>query len=252
MKSLLLALLSASVIAAAQAPATPPAPAAAPERVQLVGLNEKEGVSVDRFLGQPKKNPVHLSHGTLLTHEILGAGDPNNPGPQGRVLEYRKLLATADLLAGAQTPLETYPDAYFFYVKSGQGRLDDGKQYWDLRADIAILVPPGVAHRLINTSDKEPLKLLMLQWTAGPDAKHELIVRDTRLLPWCEENAHWNNTSRCVAIAPVAHCLAALKLKLALIVSAPVVMFVCAAETIDNEASGVSESTARSTMLVGP
>ncbi len=198
MKSLLLALLSASVIAAAQAPVTAPSPAAAPERVQLVGLNEKEGVSVDRFLGQPKNSPVHLSHGTLLTHEILGAGDPNNPGPQGRVLEYRKLLATADLLPGSQTPLETYPDAYFFYVKSGQGRLDDGKQYWDLRADIAILVPPGVAHRLINTSQDAPLKLLMLQWTAGPDAKHELIVRDSRLLSWCEENAHWNNTSRCI------------------------------------------------------
>jgi mannose-6-phosphate isomerase-like protein (cupin superfamily) len=199
MKSLSLAVLTVAMAAAAQAPAPQSTPAAAaPDRQQFVGLNEKEGVSVDRFIGQPKNNPVHLSHGMLLTHEILGPGDPYHPGAQGEVLEYRKLLATADLLAGAQTPLETYPDSYFFYVKSGQGRLDDGKQYWDLRADIAILVPPGVAHRLINTSDKEPLKMLMLQWTAGPDAKHELMVRDTRLLPWCEENAHWNNTSRCI------------------------------------------------------
>jgi uncharacterized cupin superfamily protein len=114
------------------------------------------------------------------------------------VLEYRKLLATADLMPGSQTPLETYPDEYFFYVKSGQGKLDDGKNYWDLRPDIAILVPPGVAHRLINTSPDKTLSMIMLQWTGGPDAKHALIVRDTRLLSWCEENAHWNNTSRCI------------------------------------------------------
>jgi mannose-6-phosphate isomerase-like protein (cupin superfamily) len=193
-------LLLASLAARAQAPSGQQAPPAAanPDRQVFVGLNEKEGVSVDRFFGHPKDNPVHLSHGTLLTHEILGAGDPYHPGPQGDVLEYRKTLATADLMPGAQTPLETYPDEYFFYVKSGQGRLDDGKQFWDLRADIAILVPPNVAHRFINSSGDKPLSMIMLQWTAGPDAKHELIVRDTRLLSWCEENAHWNNTSRCI------------------------------------------------------
>lgn len=36
-------------------------------------------------------------------------------------------LATAELLPGSQTPLETYAEEYFFYVKSGEGRLDDGK-----------------------------------------------------------------------------------------------------------------------------
>ncbi len=193
---LLAALPCAALHRLAQTPQAPPA--AAPQRQVFVGLNEVEHVSVDRFLGDPKDQPVHLSHGTLLTHAILTAGNPNQPGPQAAVLEYRKLLATADLLPGSQTPLETYPDEYFFYVKSGEGRLDDGKQYWDLRADIAILVPPSVAHRFINTSASKPLNMIMLQWTAGPNAKNSLIVRDTHLLPWCEENAHWNNTSRCI------------------------------------------------------
>jgi len=40
--------------------------------------------------------------------------------------------------------------------------------------------------------------MIMMQWTAGPNVKNALLVRDTRLLPWCEENAHWNNTSRCI------------------------------------------------------
>lgn len=194
------ALFLASLTVTAQTNNSMPTPAApaSPAPEHFVGLNEKEDVSVDRFIGRPTDNPVHLSHHTLLTHAILTAGDPDNPGPQGAVLQYRKLLATAQLMPGSQTPLETYTDEYFFYVKSGQGKLDDGKHYWDLRQDIAILVPPGVPHRLINTSQDQPLDMIMLQWTAGPDAKHELIVRDTRLLSWCEENAHWNNTSRCI------------------------------------------------------
>jgi mannose-6-phosphate isomerase-like protein (cupin superfamily) len=84
-----------------------------------------------------------------------------------------------------------------FYVESGEGRLEDGKQFWDLKPNMAILAPPNVAHRFINTSDK-PLDMIMLTWTAGPDAHKELIVRDINLLPWCEENAHWNNESRCI------------------------------------------------------
>ena len=195
MKVSYVALLLATFCCAAQTPQTQGAP---PERQHFVGLNEVENVSVDRFIGNPDTQPVHLSHGTLLTHAILSAGNPNQPGPQGAVLEYRKLLATAELLPGSQTPLETYPDEYFFYVKSGEGRLDDGKQSWDLRPDIAVLVPPSVAHRFINTSSEKPLEMIMLQWTGGPNAKNALIIRDTRLLSWCEENAHWNNTSRCI------------------------------------------------------
>ncbi|SEB99332.1 cupin domain-containing protein [Terriglobus roseus] len=184
----------------AQTPAaTPPASAApaAAGRAPAVRSNEDEGVSIDRFLRRPEDQPVHLSHGTLLIQQILGPGDPDHPGAYGQVLQYRKNLATAKLLPGAQTPLETYPDSYFFYVKSGEGRLDDGKQMWDLKDGIAIMVPPSVPHRLVNTSDK-PLEMIMLQWTAGPDAKKALIVRNSYALPWCEENAHWNNASHCI------------------------------------------------------
>ena len=203
MKASYVVLLLVAATCAAQTPPTAPGTtatnqAAQPARQQFVGLNEVENVSVDRFIGNPENEPVHLSHGTLLTHAILRAGDPNQPGAQGAVLEYRKQLATAELLPGGQTPLETYPDEYFFYVKSGEGRLDDGKQMWELRPDIAVLVPPSVAHRIVNTSKDKPLEMIMLQWTGGPNAKNALIVRDTRLLPWCEENAHWNNTSHCI------------------------------------------------------
>ena len=160
--------------------------------------NEVAGVDIDRFIGSAENSPVHLSHGTLLTHSILKAGDPYHPGASGAVLEYRKDLAVATLLGRNRTPLSSLPDEYFFYVKSGQGTLDDGKMYWDLHEGIALLAPPNVPHRFINTSDK-PLTMIMLAWTsqvASPGTA--LVVRDTALLPYCEENVHWNNTSKCI------------------------------------------------------
>ena len=160
--------------------------------------NEVSGVDIDRFIGMAENSPVHLSHGTLLTHSILRAGDPYNPGPSRAVLEYRKDLSIATLLAWNRTPLSTLSEQFFFYVKSGQGTLDDGKMYWDLREGIAILAPPNVAHRFINTSDK-PLTMVMVTWTShSATPGTALVVRDTALLPYCEENVHWNNTSKCI------------------------------------------------------
>lgn len=161
------------------------------------GRNDQEGVDIDRFIGYPTNKTTHFSHSGLVTHNILSAGDPYTPGPNGAVLEYYKDLSTATLLPFSRTPLVTLPDSYMLYVKSGAGRLDDGRQSWDLKANMAILAPPNVPHRFINNSDK-PLEMIMLTWTGGPDAHNELIVRDVNLLPWCEENAHWNNESRCI------------------------------------------------------
>ena len=143
--------------------------------------NEQNGVAMDRFVGYATNSPVHLSHATLLTHSILKAGDPYTLGAPGAVLEYRKDLATATLLGRNRTPLVTLPDQYLFYVQDGEGRLDDGKQFWDLRENIAVLVGPNVPHRLVNTSDK-PLNMIMMKWTAAGTPKSEVIVRDVNLL----------------------------------------------------------------------
>jgi hypothetical protein len=40
--------------------------------------------------------------------------------------------------------------------------------------------------------------MVMLTWTAAATPKNPILVRDINLLPWCEENAHWNNASKCV------------------------------------------------------
>jgi mannose-6-phosphate isomerase-like protein (cupin superfamily) len=176
----------------------PPNQAATPQqRTPLPALNQLRGMDADRFIGYPENAPVHLSHGTLLAHTILRGGDPYAPGPNGAVLEYRKDISAVTLLGKNVTPLAAYPDEFFFYVESGSGRLDDGKSYWDLREGISVLAPPNVPHRITNASD-EPLKMVMLTWTAAGTPKNELLVRDVNLLGYCEEHAHWNNTSKCV------------------------------------------------------
>jgi mannose-6-phosphate isomerase-like protein (cupin superfamily) len=159
--------------------------------------NEAAGVDVERFIGVATDSPVHLSQGLLLTHSMLKVGDPYHPGVRGAVLEYRKDLSVATLLPKNRTPMVEAPDQLFFYVESGEGRLDDGKQFWDLRENIAVLIPPNAAHRLVNDSDK-PLTIVMLTWTASAPPRQDILVRDVNLLPWCEENVHWNNTSKCV------------------------------------------------------
>lgn len=128
---------------------------------------------------------------------MLHAGDPNHPGSHGAVLEYHKDLSTATLLAKNRTPMVTLPDQFIFYVQGGEGRLEDGKQYWDLRENIAVLVPPNAPHRFVNDSEK-PLNMIMITWTPTAPPRQDILVRDVNLLPWCEETVHWNNTSKCV------------------------------------------------------
>ena len=159
--------------------------------------NEAAGVDIDRFIGVAANSPVHLAQGLLLTHSMLKSGDPYQPGIRGAVLEYRKDLSVATLLPRNRTPMVTSADQLFFYVESGDGRLEDGKQYWDLRENIAVIIPPNAAHRMVNDSDK-PLTMIMLTWTPSAPPRPDILVRDVNLLPWCEENVHWNNTSKCV------------------------------------------------------
>lgn len=159
--------------------------------------NDEAAVDIDRFIGSPQNSPVHLTHGTMLYRTMLQGGDPYKVGLAGAVLEYHKDLSLATLLGKSETILATLPDEYLFYVKSGEGRLDDGKSSWDLSPGIAVLAPPSAPHRFTTTTEK-PLEMMMLRLAAAGTPGRELIVRDTRALPFCEENAHWNNFSKCV------------------------------------------------------
>jgi mannose-6-phosphate isomerase-like protein (cupin superfamily) len=162
--------------------------------------NMQTGVSIDRYIGDATKSPSRQWHNVMFTQNILHTGnpDPTKPGDPGAVLRYNKSLDLATLPAKNVTPLAQFPDQFIIYVESGEGRLDDGKQYWELREGIAILMPPNALHRFTNTGT-EPLKMLVL--TYGMDnvpARKDILVRDTNLMAMTEDNVHWSNMSKYV------------------------------------------------------
>ena len=166
--------------------------------------NMQTGVTIDRYIGDAAKAPSRQWHNVMFTQNILRRGnpDPTKQGDPGAVLRYNKSLDLATLPVKNITPLMQLPDQFILYVESGQGRLDDGKQYWDLHEGVAILMPPNALHRFTNTGT-EPLKMLVL--TYGRDnvtARKDILVRDTNLMAMTEDNVHWSNMSKYIFLGP--------------------------------------------------
>jgi len=65
----------------------------------------------------------------------------------------------------------------FFRFEKGQGKcIIDGNEY-ELKDGIAVIVPAGAQHNIINTSDKEELKLYTIY---SPAHHKDGIVRATK------------------------------------------------------------------------
>lgn len=166
--------------------------------------NMATGVSIDRYIGDATKSPSRRWENVMFTQNILRAGDPDTtkPGDPGAVLRYNKSLDLVTLPARNITPLTQHPDQYIIYVESGQGRLDDGKQFWDLREGVAVLMPPNALHRFTNTGS-EPLKMLILTYRMDDvTPRKDILVRDTNLMAMTEENVHWSNMSKFIFLGP--------------------------------------------------
>lgn len=164
--------------------------------------NMVTGVSIDRYIGDVAQSPTRRWRNTMFVQNILRSGDPDTtrPGNPGAVLKVNRSMDLATLPARNVTPLVAASDQFILYVQSGQGRLDDGSLYWDLRPGIAVLVPAGAMHRFTATGDA-PLKMLVLtQGDAVPPTapRRDMLVRDTLLMGMSEENAHWSNMSKVV------------------------------------------------------
>ena len=163
--------------------------------------NMATGVSIDRYIGEADKSPSRRWRNVMFVQNILHSGDPDvsKPGNPGAVLKNNRSMDLATLPARNITPLAPATDQFVLYVQSGNGRLDDGTSYWDLRPGVAVLVPPNAMHRFTNSSDA-PLKMLVLTQITGPDftPRKDMLVRDTNLMAMSEENVHWSNMSKFV------------------------------------------------------
>ncbi len=196
-----MALAALTTTVYAQTPTTPlaanPAPSSAPTLVREPPSNLQMAIDVDRFIGDPAKSITRISRETIMTRTILSAGDPDKPGRAGAVLRYRKEVVLGTMQAGESTPLSTMPEQQVIYVKGGQGRIDDGTQYWDLKDGLVILIPPNRPHRLTNTGTG-PLKMIMMSALprAGVTSVPGILVRDVSKILYIEQGVHWTNLSK--------------------------------------------------------
>lgn len=90
----------------------------------------------------------------------------------------RLQLVLMSLKAGEEIGEETHKDAdQFFRVEKGKGKcFVDGHEYKLYEGDV-LLVPAGAKHNLINTDNKEDLKLYTLY---GPPQHKDGLVRATK------------------------------------------------------------------------
>ncbi len=191
--------LSAGTALAQPAPAPTAAPAAAPTRPTEPPSNDQTGLSVDRYVGYADRAIPHVTHDVMWKRTILSGVDPAKPDMPRAVMPYHNEVALVELGPQNVTSLFQTPDQLVFYVESGEGRIDDGKQVWDVKPGFAMLIPPNLAHRLTNTGDR-PMKLMMASQTldAGAPARKDILVRDVAKLVFTERNVHWSNMTKYV------------------------------------------------------
>ena len=99
---------------------------------------------------------------------------------------YRKVLYTSkhsqlvlmSLKPGEEIGMEVHSDNdQFFRIEKGEGKcIIDGNEY-DLEDGVAIVVPAGSQHNVINVSDSEELKLYTIY---SPAHHKDGIVRTTK------------------------------------------------------------------------
>src|SRR5438105_1375799 len=96
--------------------------------VRELPSNERTGIDIDRYIGNPFASIAKVSHEAILTRSIFRTGDPYTPGDPGAVLEFRKDFSLATLLPKNHTPLLELPVQQILYIENGRGRLDNDAQ----------------------------------------------------------------------------------------------------------------------------
>ncbi len=184
-------------------PLAPPAPKQmipqGPTTPREPPSNEAAGIAVDRYVGDAARSTPHIWRDVIYTRSILKEGDPDNPPANGAALYYHKEIAYAEMPASNATTLAAVPQQVMLYVESGNARLDDGKNFWMLKAHSAVLIPPNQVHRLV-TGDGAPLRMIMLTRILEPEVKPRdgILVRDVDALAMTERNVHWSNFAKYV------------------------------------------------------
>jgi mannose-6-phosphate isomerase-like protein (cupin superfamily) len=85
----------------------------------------------------------------------------------------RLQLVVMSLLPGEDIGAEVHDLDQFIRIEKGTGKsILDGVEH-DLRDGVAVIIPKGVEHNIVNTSATDPMKLYTLY--APPNHKHGTI-----------------------------------------------------------------------------
>jgi mannose-6-phosphate isomerase-like protein (cupin superfamily) len=98
---------------------------------------------------------------------------------------FRKVLYTAaymqlvlmSLRPGEDIGLEVHGVDQFFRFEKGKGKVIIGNNEYEVKDGDAIIVPAGMSHNVINTSETEELKLYTLY---APPHHKDGIIRETK------------------------------------------------------------------------
>ena len=86
-------------------------------------------------------------------------------------------LAEATLPAGGETEEHFHPIAEeIYHFTAGSGRMRLGEEEFEVRAGQAVVIPPGVAHKLWNTTGSD----LVLLCCCAPAYSHDDVVMTGR------------------------------------------------------------------------
>lgn len=129
-------------------------------------------INVDLYLRNYQDSPVYsgsVLHGGWIERPYLTPGDPTNPAKPGSVLKYIKAYNHGRLAPDTWTQkTKSDKEQYFFYITSGEGRVEAGGKTAVLSEGTGVFMPAGLEYQFFNTSKTDFLEAVIVTEEIGP------------------------------------------------------------------------------------
>ena len=122
---------------------------------------------VSLYINHWRDSPSLEDDSGLIEKDILTRGDPFHASRKGAVLKYVKAFKYAVLPPHSQTrPRMHEREQIFFYVSSGEGRMETEARSVRLEEETAVFVPAGLEYRFVNSTASELAMYEVIEETA--------------------------------------------------------------------------------------
>jgi mannose-6-phosphate isomerase-like protein (cupin superfamily) len=154
--------------------------------------------NIDMYMRNWRESMPQKTHGALVERDILIKGDPSKPTARGAVLKYASRFTYASLGAYESTqPVTLEGEQEIFYILSGEGTVDAGNKTADLRAGIAVQMPPNLEFTIKNNGGEILTMYLISELCPeGFRSNSEMLVADEYARAWNKGNPHWVGLSK--------------------------------------------------------